>query len=452
MKYIYSAYLKKSGRIIIWKFIRLYSKGITTTESYSEKNNIILLNLVNSISLFSMLAMGVAFLLSGLHLQGIASLLMALFFLYPIYLNTQGKNLSAKIIATILVDGSLMICCCVFNHSSVLNSYFLFMATICMYLYTRKQRKWIVFSVALSAICFIIESTSLKNYLPALNLVTDAHELRISNTILLGGLLLLLIGELSAYVYFAEVREKKLANTRRLLIGSRKKLREQNEDLKAFGAAASHSLQTPIYISRAFIEKIKLHLAGLESPENTGKYFEIIDSGLLQMEHFVTGLFSYYKIIDMNTKIEKIDLSGELLILKKMMLQKYPAADIFLPPQKIIITDNRVMLSVILQNLMENALKYNRSAFPFVRIRTLFNADYFSILVEDNGIGIDEASREKIFHPFVRIPNEEAIEGTGLGLAGAKRAAEVMGARLYCEDSNSSGSVFRLDIPLAVND
>jgi signal transduction histidine kinase len=289
-----------------------------------------------------------------------------------------------------------------------------------------------------------MESTHLKTLLPALDLIHESKQLIITNYILLTGLIFLLITNVGCFVFLSGLREQKLSDTKKMLIGSRKKLATQNRDLKSFGAAASHFLQTPLYVSRLFLGKLK---AGREEKSDAGaqRYFEMIDESLNQMEDFIKGFFAHYKIMEINSKNEQVDVLAELIRIKEVLLQKFPLAVISLPDEKIKLNTNRLLLIIILQNVMENGLKYNKSKLPEMEVSIIRINTTYSFLFTDNGIGIGQPFIETIFNPFVRIDHHTS-EGTGLGLTGAKRAAEAINGELFCESSDGNGSTFRLNI------
>ena len=108
-----------------------------------------------------------------------------------------------------------------------------------------------------------------------------------------------------------------------------------------------------------------------------------------------------------------------------------------------------MLFSTIIQNLIDNGLKYNRSEVPTVKIKFIISNGWAEILVMDNGIGIPQEYFNSIFTPFKRIQQDSKLRvGNGLGLAGAKRAAERMGGNLICLESCGNGTVFKLIIPL----
>ena len=92
--------------------------------------------------------------------------------------------------------------------------------------------------------------------------------------------------------------------------------------------------------------------------------------------------------------------------------------------------------------LLDNALLYRSADPPLIRIA----GDTARITVADNGIGIDPRFHGRIFEPFQRLHNRDAIPGCGMGLTMARRIAEHMGARLDVEAGEGGGSVFVIDL------
>ena len=106
----------------------------------------------------------------------------------------------------------------------------------------------------------------------------------------------------------------------------------------------------------------------------------------------------------------------------------------------------------IVLNLLENALRYRRAAPGGSRIALEVGAygEQVSIIVEDNGPGIPEAERERIFAPFHRIGyHDYGVRGAGLGLALARQLARAHGGEVTVQSRVGEGSRFELVLPLA---
>jgi signal transduction histidine kinase len=102
----------------------------------------------------------------------------------------------------------------------------------------------------------------------------------------------------------------------------------------------------------------------------------------------------------------------------------------------------------ILDNLIANAIKHNPDdTHIYVRVRQF--PDYFTIEVEDNGLGMDEEMKKKIFDRYYRgINTDERKAGTGLGMAIAKQLAETHGGRLNMESKAGKGTKLWMIFPL----
>jgi signal transduction histidine kinase len=104
------------------------------------------------------------------------------------------------------------------------------------------------------------------------------------------------------------------------------------------------------------------------------------------------------------------------------------------------------LLNHILSNLIGNAVRYS-PAGTRISIVLGLGEQSFSVTVADEGIGVPESERERIFEPFVRGSNVGQIGGTGLGLNIVKRYTELMGGRIELLPTER-GAAFRVSVPL----
>lgn len=108
--------------------------------------------------------------------------------------------------------------------------------------------------------------------------------------------------------------------------------------------------------------------------------------------------------------------------------------------------DMRLMVRV-LDNLLNNALRYSRAA---VQVSLLLDGSQATLIVEDDGPGIEVDARERVFEPFVRLDpsRDRATGGCGLGLAIVHSIALAMGGRVVCDESELGGAKFSFHWPV----
>jgi light-regulated signal transduction histidine kinase (bacteriophytochrome) len=109
------------------------------------------------------------------------------------------------------------------------------------------------------------------------------------------------------------------------------------------------------------------------------------------------------------------------------------------------------LLRVVLHNLLANALKYTRpraDAAIEVGAEQLENGET-AVFVRDNGVGFDMRQADRLFGVFQRLHREEEFEGTGVGLATARRVVHRHGGRIWGEGEPGRGATFRFTVDLA---
>jgi signal transduction histidine kinase len=107
---------------------------------------------------------------------------------------------------------------------------------------------------------------------------------------------------------------------------------------------------------------------------------------------------------------------------------------------------DRNLMHRAVSNLLTNAVKYSpEGSTVFIQLRS--SEGILLLSVRDQGIGIPEEDRERLFEPFHRARNVGQISGTGLGLAIVKQAVEAHGGRIEYESHVGEGTIFTLRIP-----
>ena len=238
----------------------------------------------------------------------------------------------------------------------------------------------------------------------------------------------------------------------------------QVEQLKALDharneliALVTHELRTPLAVVRAYTDLLSEEppLDGRSSrdPErratraawHTGTLDQIdrlnrlVDS-ILESVRVVPDSPADLRTIDLRATIE--ELVEEL----RPLLHRHRT--VLEPSPRLHAVADRGRLRKVLEHLVENAVKYappdTRVAIAWALVEGIVR-----IAITDEGPGIPEEWRERIFEPYARRETQTA-RGSGIGLYAARRLAESMGARLWCEPAPAGGARFVLALPAAV--
>ena len=113
------------------------------------------------------------------------------------------------------------------------------------------------------------------------------------------------------------------------------------------------------------------------------------------------------------------------------------------------ITGNKLYLSLLFQNLIENGIKYNQSDNPNVNISFQKQDELVKLVFQDNGIGISDEFSAAIFEPFQRLHSRRNYEGTGLGLSICKKIVETHDGKIWVQPNreNVNGTKFVVQLP-----
>jgi two-component system phosphate regulon sensor histidine kinase PhoR len=130
--------------------------------------------------------------------------------------------------------------------------------------------------------------------------------------------------------------------------------------------------------------------------------------------------------------------------------EKRGRADVQLSATEHIISGDPTQLSIVLCNLIDNAIKYARSV-PVLKISTENRNHYLVITIEDNGIGIPQQFHAMVFDKFFRVPTGDIhdIKGFGLGLTYVKKIIELHEGSINLQSAAERGTIFSIILPYA---
>lgn len=222
---------------------------------------------------------------------------------------------------------------------------------------------------------------------------------------------------------------------------------------KSFLAKAAHELRTPLTNIRLYVEDA-LELCGAVSAE-TSKCLNVINDESRRLDRTVSEILSISEIEAGSLALRQDDVHVEKL-LQQLKADHEPQArekqiDLAfdLSPKLPVMQTDRDKLSLVLHNLLGNALKYTQP-HGRVLVSAAVEAGHLTIAVSDTGIGIVQEEAEKVFEKFYRSqdPRMAGIEGSGLGLAICREVARLQGGDVTVESEVDKGSTFTLTLPL----
>lgn len=229
-------------------------------------------------------------------------------------------------------------------------------------------------------------------------------------------------------------------------------LRRKNEALDQFTATVSHDLKAPLRHLSMFAEMIADDLQRGEFTELAG-YADHVRKSAARMRRIIDSLLEFSQIAYRITAPKTVALSDivreALALLESHVKECDGVVEVGDLPE---ITGDPELLKRLAQNLIGNALKYRRPGEPpVIRIYGETGADGLRLVVEDDGIGIDSQHVGRIFEVFQRLHRDETVyQGTGVGLALARRIVESHNGVIALDTSYGPGARFVVTFPQPV--
>jgi signal transduction histidine kinase len=232
--------------------------------------------------------------------------------------------------------------------------------------------------------------------------------------------------------------------TRLQLRSKVEELEKSNDELNRFVYSTSHDLRSPL----ASVMGV-LNLAKLEgSVQDPNGYMEMIESCVKKMDFFILKVIEYYKSIrvdDAKEDVEFVELLNESIDLSKM---QNPAIRFHVEVnQPVPFKVDAFRMSVILNNLISNAVKYQKpdEPNPEVRLKVEVDERQASVTIEDNGVGIIDDHVNNIFKMFFR--SNFSVNGLGIGLYIVKEALTRIGGDISVHSTYGVGTSFTVTVP-----
>ncbi len=224
-------------------------------------------------------------------------------------------------------------------------------------------------------------------------------------------------------------------------------LRRSNRDLEQFAYVASHDLQEPLRQTAAFTGLLRDRYQD-KLDEQGRQYCNFVIEGAQRMQDLVKGLLEYSRVDSRGAVPEPADsreaVQAAISSLRTSIEESGAQISIGELPA---VQADKCQLMQVFQNLLGNAIKFRSDRPPLIEVGASSNEEHWLFWVKDNGIGLDEKYREKIFIIFQRLHTRVEIPGAGIGLSICKKIVESHGGRIWVESRPGEGATFFFTVP-----
>jgi signal transduction histidine kinase len=224
---------------------------------------------------------------------------------------------------------------------------------------------------------------------------------------------------------------------------------QQREELEHFAYALAHDFKQPIRQICTFSDLIEEQI-GANIDDDVARNLKFMRDAGRRLGALVDVMSQYTLLnrvpelgmVELNEIIDGVRVGLSAFLEERngqLIAENAPA-----------VYGNDVLLMQVVQNLVANGLRYNRSDHPTVTISSEGVASGKQRLrIRDNGIGIEARYMDEIFKPLVRLHASSEFPGTGLGLTITRKAVAALGGRIWCESEPGVGSEFVVELSSA---
>lgn len=225
-------------------------------------------------------------------------------------------------------------------------------------------------------------------------------------------------------------------------------LQRANEELQQFSFIASHDLKEPLRAIAGYSELLNMCCQGkYESSAGVKQYSKTIIERVLRLSNLIDDLLTYSRSNRDDTMVvERVNLDALLMTITKDLAEKIKQSNSSVAVKKFNfnITGDRISLESLFKNLVSNAVKFGGKN---IVLRHEDCGEFYKFFIEDDGIGVDEESINKLFRPFYRIHTKDQYEGSGLGLFMCKKIVARMGGQIGVKSVKNNGTTFWFTLP-----
>jgi two-component system sensor histidine kinase TctE len=220
------------------------------------------------------------------------------------------------------------------------------------------------------------------------------------------------------------------------------------DGMRRFTADASHQMRTPLSILRTHISVLKM--SGMRDGANAQESLADIEAATDRLQHLLIQLLALARAegvkpsglelhdIDITTTARAIAEEHALVAVRAAMEMHFVVDD----SAPLLVHGDEVLAAEVIRNLIDNAIRYNRTGGS-ITVHLFGDAENVVLDVEDDGPGIPEAERNKVFTRFYRLARDQSRPGSGLGLSIVQLLAQALNAQVTLS-TGSTGTGLRV--------
>lgn len=298
------------------------------------------------------------------------------------------------------------------------------------------QTRWIQFTFSAYILClFSVSQVFLKNNPPIYDALVNSLDPYIIFAVSLGAVLFLV------NMFIKEVIQSRSKNEALLA-----ELLEANTEFKRLNYMVSHDLRGPLRQIVSFSDLALMANQSQHQMEEVEEHLKFIGGSARRLYTLTEDLLSLARLDNDTLATERFQLVDIVQKLNTQFRSEEGKVDLQFEVGDISLEGNSSLLGVVLQNLIENGIKYNESPLKKITISAIPIDDQIQISVRDNGIGIPPGQEQEIFKMLTRLTHQQSYQGSGIGLAIAQKVIDIHRGEILAVPQKE-GALFVITLP-----
>ncbi|MBL7779407.1 MAG: PAS domain S-box protein [Chitinophagales bacterium] len=237
-----------------------------------------------------------------------------------------------------------------------------------------------------------------------------------------------------------------LKDTQKELEKRAEQLQRSNDELERFAYVASHDLQGPLRTIASYLQLLEMRYKTQLDAE-AAEFIDFSVKGAKRLQSLIQDLLSYSRLNSTPKPFVKVNTNDVMQTvlhnLKSTFLQTGATVEVGKLPD---VYGEPTQLVQLFQNLIDNGIKFVRDKKPQIVITAEQLPNHVQFTIKDNGIGIRDEFKDRIFQIFQRLHNDSEYSGTGIGLAICKKIVQLHQGKIWFESKEGEGTTFYFTI------